>query len=175
MTVVYPEGVPMEGNLKVAFVPAFLDPATPTMAEATAITGVDLSCFIKEGAFNLSGAQSTIEDRRLCSTVSYETPGRSTRSIDDVTYVYDPQAAPASADNAAYQKLPQGTAGYFIVRAGLPFDQDFAVDDIVDVWPVTMGLQQKQTPSGNAEGEKFTIIQKAFVRGAVQVDVAIVT
>lgn len=163
----------MEGNLKVAWVPAFVDPAAPTVAEATAITGVDLSSFIKEGTFNLSGEQSTFEDRRLSSTISYETPGRSTRSIDDITYVYDPQAAPAAADNAAYQKLPVGTEGYFIVRAGLPFGDAFAATNIVDVWPVVMGIQRKQTPAGNAEGEKFTVIQRAFVTGPVQVDVAI--
>lgn len=174
MTVVYPEGVPLEGNLKVAFVSAFADPDLPTVLEATAATGVDVSCYIKGGTFNLTGDQSTIEDRRLCSTVSYETPGRATRSIDDITYVYDPQAVAASGENEAYEKLQPGTKGFFIVRGGLPFDQDFATGDIVDIWPVQMGVKRKQTPSDKAEGEKFTVIQKPFVIGPVTDDVALV-
>lgn len=162
----YPEGVSTLGNETVIFVPALADPEAPTVEELTAETAIYLSCALR--GFSSSAEQSSVSDVRLCSKEQYESPGRTTVTIDDLTYVYDPQAAGKDQpDNIHYDTLKEGVTGYLIDRRGLDAREDPIEDgQIVDVYPVEMGAQRRVAvdPSGD-EGSKFEIIQKAFVTG----------
>ena len=54
-------------------------------------------------------------------------------------YVYTPQAAAAAANNAAFEKLVPGTAGYFVVRRALAYEAANAIGQFVSVYGATLG------------------------------------
>lgn len=157
---------PADGNVKVAFVPTIADPAAPTTAELTAAGVVDLSCYLTADGWTPGLDEQTITDDRLCSTQTFEQPGRAARSLT-VKYIENPGSA---TDNKAYTTLVPGTSGYFVQRRGKPFDTAFAAADVVDVWPVTAGKYDPQPPEANSV---LKVAQKMFVTGTVEQNVAV--
>lgn len=173
MTVVYPEGVRARGNESVRFVTAIADPLEPTLAELNAVTGVDLSCFLS--GFSPTTTQESAEDRRLCSQQVFEDPGDVAVSIDNLEYVYYPQAEPATPENKAYEILKLDVTGWLVDRRGLDArEQIYAVDQIVDLYPVRMGVQGRLPVDPSQQGGKFRISQKAFVTGPYYYDSVVV-
>lgn len=169
MTVVYPEGVRSRGNESVKFVTAITNPLAPTLVEINAVTGVDISCWLS--GFSPQGTQGSAEDKRLCSQQIFEDPGDVTISIDNLEYVYYPQAAPALAANKAYEILKLDVTGYLVDRRGLNARTvAFAAGDIVDVYPIRLGEQFRQAVDPSQQGGKFRISQKAFVTGPYYYD-----
>lgn len=162
-----PNGVVADGMLKTIFVSALANPAAPTATELTAVGAVDVTEYVTE--YTIGGDEATVTDDRLSDTQTFEKPGRTTDTREG-TYVYDPQAAPAAADNKAYETLKKGTQGYLVERWGVEFDDAIAAADIVDVIPVTCGKQRKLTPEPNT---MLRVSQKFFVTGPVQEDVAV--
>lgn len=171
MTVTVPEGVVSDGAVKVVWVPTLADPSAPTLTEVTAATALDLSCFLTADGLTTGGDEQVITDERLCSKQTFEQPGRHTDTLS-IKYVYNQQAAPAAADNEAFETLKHLTEGYIVQRWGDDYATAFAAGDVVDVVPVTCGKQMKMPPEANS---KLKIEQRMFVRNAVQRDVAIVT
>jgi hypothetical protein len=96
------------------------------------------------------------------------------KSLDDITYVYDPQAAVSTASNKHYEVLKQGVKGFLIDRRGIPATTPLAIGDKVDVYPIQLGDQRRVAVDPSAEGGKFEIVQKPFVIGLVLEDVAVV-
>lgn len=182
MTVTFPDGVEGEGNVKVAFLLALANPAAPSVAAFA--TAVDLSCYITGDGFQPGGEQVTNTDRRLCSRQVFSVPGAITYTIEEVTYVYDPQdPSDAGGENEAYATLAPGTKGFLAVRWGVPYEDAWATGDIVDIFPVTMGAQFKNAPvsasgggGGGGDGgtTKLTVRQTPFVSGPANLDVAMV-
>lgn len=172
MTVVFPEGVSAEGNIRVAFVPAIADLDAPKIATEVKATGsVDLSCYITS-EFGVAGEQATGEDRRLCSKEVFQSLGRVTRSIPATEYVYDPQADAGETDNKAYDTLKKDTKGFLVIRYGLDAqDVDWAAGQKVDVVPVTCGVQVKLGNQGADEFAKLRIQQTFAVSGPMAEDV----
>src|SRR5688500_1435637 len=169
MTVVYPEGVRARGNESVRFVTAIADPLEPTVAELNAVTGVDLSCFLT--GFAPATTQESAEDRRLCSQQVFEDPGDVAVTIDNLEYVYYPQAAPATPENKAYEILKLDVVGWLVDRRGLDARTvDYAAAQIVDLYPVRMGVQGRLAVDPSQQGGKFRISQKAFVTGPYYYD-----
>lgn len=174
MTVYFPEGVDAQGNESVIFVPTLANPEAPTVAELTGATAINLSCALR--GFEPGADQASVPDIRLCSREQYESPGRVTPTIGDITYVYDPQAAGADdPENIHYDTLKQGVSGYLVDRRGLDA-RTVAVlaAQIVDVYPVTLGAQRRVPVDPSAEGGKFEIVQKPFVSGPPAFDAAVV-
>jgi len=169
MTSPVPVAVTSDGNVKVVFVTTLADPANPTVAEATAVSAVDLSCYLTNDGLAPSTDESNITDARLCSRQVFEDIGQFTDKLQ-VKYIYR-QQEPEAADNQAFIVLKRGVIGYVLVRWGTPFEPDLAATDIVDVMPVTCNVQQKQTPADN---EKLKIMQNLLITNTVQRDVAIV-
>lgn len=159
-------GTGADGNVKVVFVPAIADTSAPTVTELTATGAVDVSCYLTADGWTPGLDEQTVTDERLCSTATYEQPGRSQRSLD-IKYVENPGD---DTNNKAATSLTKGTKGFFVVRRGPEQSTEFAEDDVVDVWPVTMGAQAKQPPEANSV---LQIAQKAFVTGEVQQDVTV--
>lgn len=152
------DGVPADGNLKVLWVPAIDNTEAPTVAELTATGVVDLSCLITADGFNRAVNETAINDQRLCHTQDGEAPGRSSETLD-LTYAFDPQSTSVT-DNAAYVTLKQGTKGHVVARYGMPWDEEIAADQVVDVIRGTAGRQAKQAIAAN---DILKVNQKIFI------------
>lgn len=159
--------VPADGNVKVILVPTIADTTAPTATELAGATVVDISCYLTSDGFSPSLNEQTIADERLCSTATFEQPGRHTRSLD-VTYIDNTNTADP---NEAKETLVPGVSQYLVVRRGLPYDQEVAEADVVSVWPVKPGQYSDLPPEANSV---LKTAQKMFVTGAVQVDVEVV-
>lgn len=171
-TVFFPTGVDAQGNETVIYVPTLADPTAPTVAELTGAGAIDLSCALR--GFEPQAEQGSTQDIRLCSRETFENPGRINRSINDITYVYDPQAASGAAGNKHYEALEEGTIGYLVDRRGLDArTAAVATGQKVDVYPVKLGAQRRVPVDPSTEGSKFEIMQKPFVTGPVILDAVV--
>lgn len=160
--------VPADGNVKVVLVTTIANTAAPTVTELNAGTTVDISCYLTSDGFTPSLSEQVIADERLCSTSTYEQPGRHQRSLD-VVYIDNTNTA---EDNEAKETLVPGTAQYLVVRRGIAFDTTFAATtQKVSVWPIKPGQYSDLPPEANSV---LKTAQKLFVTGEVQVDVAVV-
>ena len=172
MSATFPIGVPADGNVKVVFVPTIADPKLPTVAELNATSALDITCGITGGGFTTSTDVQTLTDERLCSTQTFEDVGTFTYSIDDVEYIIDPQDVSPTGENKIYQTLAPNSTGFIVVRYGKAFDDVFAADDVVDVYPVKWGPQVKSAPERNT---KLRAKQKPYtIAPGAQVDVKVV-
>lgn len=160
MTVIYPEGTPTLGNVKVKAVVSIANLATPLLAtEINAATSVDLSCFLQKEGWNPTGstAKGTKKDR-LCSKTSVEQFNRTTYTIPSLRYIHDPQGADADPGNEARELLQEGLKIYLVERHGLDAeDEPFAAADRVRTHYVQLGPQIESTdPDDNGD---FFIMQ----------------
>lgn len=163
----FPQGVPSDGMLKIAFVATLAAPDAPSITELSAVTSVDATCYLT--SFTPNAEAQAIEDRRLCSKQVFEDFGTVTYTIGDITYVYDTQNA-SSDDQKLYEALPTGTEGFLVVAWGKDADEAWAAGDVVDVYPVKMGPRVKQPPEQNS---KLKVTQKPFVTAEVEEDVVL--
>lgn len=151
---------PADGNVKVAFVPTIANTSAPTVTELTGASAVDLSCYLTADGFTPGLDEAVISDDRLCDTETFEQPGRSSRTLQ-VTYIDNSNTDEV---NDAYEALTPGSTGYVVVRRGKAYDNAFAADDKVDVWPVKCGQQNDMPPEANSV---LKVTQKLFVTGRV--------
>ncbi len=158
-----------DGFLKVLWVPALTSTTAPTATQLTAVGTVDLSCYLTADGFSPGTDEQSITDDRLCSTQTYEQPGRYSDSLE-IMYVFRAQD-PSAADNKAYSTLARGVAGFVVVRWGLDYSTAIIAAQRVDVMPATCGIQKKQPPEANSV---LKISQKIFITGSVQRNVAVV-
>ncbi|MFG2046135.1 hypothetical protein ACGFIW_01725 [Micromonospora sp. NPDC048935] len=162
-----PNSVPADGNQAVWWVPALADPENPTVAELTAPSVIDASCYLTAEGWTPETDEQTVTDERLCSTSTYEQPGRLQHSLN-VSYVHNPDSP---ADNELYLALTRLTTGYWVARIGVPYDQAVTAGDIVDVYPAKMGWRRKQPGTANSV---LTVTQKPFITGPVVQDAVVV-
>lgn len=158
---------PADGAVKVVWVPTIANPDAPTVAEVTAVSAVDLSCYLTSDGWTTGSDEQTVSDDRLCDTQNYERPGSSSRTLS-LKYVENPGS---TTDNKAYTTLTPRTTGFFVVRRGPIYSTALAAGDKVQVWPVQMGIYDWQPPERNSV---LRVQQKAFVTGKVRDGVAIV-
>jgi hypothetical protein len=162
-----PMSVTTNGTVAVKFVTAIADPAAPTDTEINAESSIDLSCYLTGDGYNAETSENTVEDPRLCSKQIFEARGDFTDTLE-LTYVFNPGSP---TDDAARIGLPAGTTGFLVTRWAVDSEDAYAADDIVDVIPVEMGIQRKNTPARNSV---HRITQKAFITGPVRRDVEVV-
>lgn len=169
MTVVIPTAVVADGKMAVLWVPlaGIADVTVPEAAELTAVTVTNITGYLTADGFNTTSDEQTISDERLSTTQSFAAPGRYSRGLT-IKYVYDQQAAAGDSENVAYETLKRGVQGFIVVRSGVAYDTAFADGDVVDVWPVTCGVQSKMSPEANTV---LRVEQTMHVRNAVQTDV----
>lgn len=140
VAIVLPPSVPVDGMLKITWVATMVDPNAPKLTELAAVSSVDITCYLtKDGSFKDAHEQATFVDARACSVEDWELLGASKRSLEDLVYVYTPQAAAAAATNAAFEKLVPGSVGYFIIRRAIAYQTANAVGQFVSVWGATLG------------------------------------
>lgn len=147
---VFPQSIQGTGKVRVQFVPTLANPELPTLAELTAGDAFDATCYFRADAFVINHEQETKDDTRLCDDSARESLGLSKYTLaDDLSYINDPQAAPASPGNLAEDAFVAGTTGYFVVRGGLKSSTAFAAGQMVTVYAVTFGDQHEPIPTGD--------------------------
>lgn len=173
MTVVYPEGTPTLGNVKVIAVASVADIAAPTTTELAA--GVDLSCYLMADGWNPAATQGKgTRARRLCSTRNRETLNPSQWSGPTLRYTHDPQANDAADGNEARELLQEGALLYFFERQGLDAQDDaIAAAERGRVHYLELGEQFEMGDPNDENGEFFVMQETAYVNdGPVTATVA---
>jgi hypothetical protein len=166
MTMPIPASVSTNGTVRAVFVPSLADQAEPVLGEISAVTALDFSCYATGDGINAETSENNVEDPRLCSKAVYEAPGDRTDTLE-ITYVFNPEVP---AENEAQLELVEGRKGFVLLRWAVDAEKPWAADDIVDVYPTTLGAQRKNNPTRNGI---HRITQKCFVTGKVQKDVVI--
>lgn len=167
MTLVQPQSVSTNGTMLVKFVTTMASYLAPKLTEINAGSSVDLSCYITGDGLNTDTSENNIDDPRLCSKQVFEAPGDFTQTLE-IKYIMNPKDP---TNDAARIALPRGTKGFIAIRWAVDAELAWTIGDLLDVYPVTMGKQRKQTAARNGI---HTIMQKAFVTGSVKEDVALV-
>lgn len=161
---------PADGNVAVWLVPAIADTTKPKLTEISAVTAVDISCYLTSDGYTTSLDQQVIADERLCSVETFEQPGRVTRSLS-VVYIDNTNSPNSTTANKAKDTLKPGSVHYVVVRRGKAFDAPFAVGDKVTVTPVKAGEYDDMAPEANSV---FKTGQKLFVTERTHTGVALV-
>lgn len=162
---------PSDGNVAAWFVPAIADTSAPTVTELSAASIVDLSCYLTGDGLNLTSDQATITDERLCSTQTFEVPGRKTNTAE-VTYIDNTNSPHETDSNKAAETLVEGARGYIVTRRGVPYETPVEAAQKVSVWPIEAGEPREVAPEANSV---IRSIQKLFVTGNVHQKVAVAT
>lgn len=163
-----PPGIDAAGRSKLVFVRTIADLSAPTVAEIR--SGTELSCALY--AFVPASEQSTLERTKYCYTQTRQTLGRVTTTIEALEYDYNPQDLSA-AGYGYYAALEPGVSGYIVDRRGLDVPVDWAEDQIVDIYPITLGVRTRIAVDATAEGEKLRTKQAVAVTGQVRLDVQV--
>jgi hypothetical protein len=161
---------PVDGNSLVLAVAAIADATAPKLTELTAVSAVDISCYLTGGGWKPSLSEQVINDERLCTTQTYEQKGRSQRGLE-VEYIDNTNTPNEELYNKAKDTLIPGSTLFLVVRTGLPYTTPLAVGQKVTVYPVTPGEYSELPPEANSV---FKIGQKQFVRAGVSISAEIV-
>lgn len=154
-----------DGAGLVLFVPTIVNPGAPTVAELTAGTVVPLTYSLVPDGFRHETTENTIPSGRYTLKQVLELAGTVSDTLE-VQYVYTGTDA-----DVARTALTPGVQGFIVHRLGVANETAPAADQIVDVIPITAGLQRKVAPTANTE---LARVQKLYIRGEVQRDVEIV-
>lgn len=169
MPLTIPPGVDAEARINAIFAPT----NSLSVATLNGATAVELTCYLTKGTLGISAETETGTDERECTAQVFEVLGKTTWTVNDLEYVWEPQAAPSSPTNKAYDTLKKGTTGFLILRFGKDVDTAPAVGDKVWQIPVTLGEQAPKPREGNA-AEKLKIVQNVVVRGNVVKDAVLI-
>lgn len=161
---------PADGNFKVVWVPAIADTTAPSVTELAAEGALDISCYLTGDGWTPTKEQATIPDPRLCSRQEFGRPGRKTPGLS-ITVIDNTNSDNATDANEAVDTIVEGAQGYFVERIGVPYEDDFAADQKVSIYPATAGEKQLLAPEANSV-TRSTIPQ--FIFAEVQTDKAIV-
>lgn len=160
---------PADGNFKVVWVPAIADTKAPKLTELNAVGALDISCYLTGDGWNPTKEQATIPDPRLCSRQEYGRPGRKTPGLS-ITVIDNTNSDNATDSNEAVETIVENAQGYFVERIGVPYEDDFAADQKVSIYPATAGEKQILAPEANSV-TRATIPQ--FIFADVQTDMTI--
>lgn len=169
MPLTIPPGVDAEARINAIFSPT----NSLSAASLSGATAVELTCYLTKGTLGMSADTETGTDERECTSQVFEVLGKTTWTVNDLEYVWEPQAAASSPTNKAYDTLKKGTTGFLILRFGKNVDTAPAVGDKVWQIPVTLGAQVPKQREGNA-AEKLKIVQKVVVSGNVVQDAVLI-
>jgi hypothetical protein len=159
MAAIRPAGTKAYGRDSWVFVPTIADLESPTVAELTGVSTLDMSCYFYAETGKPSQTTNRVtRPKRVCDTVTFEQIGDTTYAGGDALYALNPQAAAASEGKAAYEKFPEGTTGYLVRRLGIDVDTAIAAGQFVDVFPVEFGPAMPTT-TGDAEAAEVAAMQ----------------
>ncbi len=158
-----PPSVPVDGQLRVWWVPTVADTSAPTVSEVTA--GTDITCLLVESKVGVSKTQNTIPDRRMCNTTATQIPGAAEATAEDITYVYDPQGSSGDPINEALDELTEQSVGHYVVRRGVLYDTAATSGQSVEVQSCRNGVRWD---SSNPTEDFSKMTQTRFLTGFVE-------
>ena len=162
ITDIFPVSHPSAGTIRVQAWLTAATPAAPTLAEINAASALDATCYFPSDAFSISHSQERIDDTRLCDASTRESFGRSSFTLENFSYIWNPAApAAATAGNMAYTTFTPGTSLFLGVRFGtaaLLSAAAIASTQRLDIYALRCGDRNKQILSG--EGAKHLIVQQ---------------
>lgn len=164
---VYPSGVTVQGNVKLAFVPTIAAVAAPKIAtEINAAGSLDISCYVSGDSWKPTIDQNKGEaPRRLCTKATRDVFGNVKYTLPDLVYSYNPQGVAATDGVKAAEVLVPGTSGFIVERLGLDaVGTDWVIGQFVNVWAVTLGRQQDWFDPGD-EFNEFMKTQALVIGG----------
>lgn len=175
MTVTIEEGVKAQGNISVRIIQTIANPLTPKLTEASATTSGEVMCHVYGNQQIATKTQTKGErPRRGCTSKVRQRFGNTTYEFSDLQYAHNPQLPLTAAVNRVKQLLVPGTVVWAMVRYGLPVqERAYAVGDIVDLWRIELGVQNK-TMTGEGEFDELSITQGGVVIADPIEDVALV-
>lgn len=160
-----PASVVSDGMVRVVWVASLALVDNPDVSELE--DGFDVTCYLTDQGWAPALSEDTVTDPRLCSRQTFTRPGRNQTTIP-LVYVYNPELP--DQDEARSTFVDRAT-GYFVARWGVDFEQDWALGDLVDVYPVQLGVPNKQAATANTP---LTIMQTGYVRSpGSQIDVLV--
>lgn len=160
---------PADGNIKTVLVPAVADLKSPTVAEATAATAIDISCYLTAGGFAFTADQATITDERECDIIARGAPGRITPSLS-ITGIDNTNNEAITDANELAEALVQGSSWVAIRRRGKSHDAPLVIGDKVTVTDFTVGMHSEVAAEANSV---LRSLWNTFVQG-FEPDAAIV-
>jgi hypothetical protein len=147
------------------FVPTVANPASPTVAELTGASALDVTnMFFQSSARPSLSTNLARPSRRIGDAETYEFVGESQSSFGEVRYSFNPQSAALADGRKAYEKFPLNTTGYFYNRLGIDRDTAVVAAQKVTGYPVEFGPQM-ETLEGDAEGAEVAIVQTVAQTG----------
>lgn len=146
------------GREKWVYVPTIANTSAPTVAEVTAVSVLDISCYLYESSARPTGSTNLVDrERRICDTTTFQQVGTTTYAGGEMVASLDPQAAALSDGKKAWEKFPEGTTGYLVRRLGTVVATDLAAGQFVDVYPVEFGAPIPGTVGdGESRENSFT-------------------
>jgi hypothetical protein len=155
------------------WVPAIANPSAPTVAELTANTGLDFTCFLLADSGRPTQTQNRVRlQRRLCSGSTAESGGVTDYTGGTLRYSTNPQLPANDNANKAYTTLVPGSTGFLVNRLAVPVATAIAALQTVKVHAAELGSQWTG-PSGDGEDGEVIVIQDWF-HGDVYIDRAVV-
>ena len=152
---------PADGNALVLLVSTFAGTDAPKVTETA--SAVDISCYLTASGWKPSLAEQVTTDERLCSTETYEQPGRSTNSLE-IEYIDNTNSENDTEFNKAKDTLVPRAPQFILTRTGKPYATPLAVGDKVKIYPIKPGQYNELPPEANSV---LKIGQKLFVTGPV--------
>lgn len=174
MSIIFPEATKSLGNTTLVAVETIANMSAPALAtEINAASSVIGSCFLYADVVAAGETNKGTAPTRACEKTEREEFGRTKYSIQDIQYVYDPQAG-ATDENKFKDLLEPDTELFLVERLGLDKDTALAVGQKVNVHHVRVGPQNR-TKTGDGEFDEFSITQAVSYIEDPVFDVAIVT
>ena len=168
MSVYQPESVSSIGRDGWWFVPTVAVKSAMTVAEATAVGGLQVNLAFKPG-FGATTETNKVEDPRHGATKTYESFGTSKDTLPDIVWIDRPQDANAAVTAKHRDMLPDGTSGYLVNRRGIGSSSEnlvaWTASQRYSLYPVTFGPQTEQAPDEG--GGPLTYTQPVIVTGPV--------
>jgi len=129
------------------------DAAVPSATEINA--GTYLGCYpLSDQGGPISTPNKVTLATLLCESDTEEDFGKTVHTHPDMTLVYDPTAAPASAGKTAWDLFIEGYEGNFVWELGTPGDlsDEIAADARVTVVPIKSRVISEEPTSTGEEG-----------------------
>jgi len=154
------------GREKWIFVPTIANTSAPTAVELTAVSALDISCYLFDdfGRPTKSTNQVT-KNRRVCDTLQYQQIGITQYQGGELIAAMDPQAAALSNGKKAWEKFQSGATGYLVRRQAIDVNTDIAAGQFLDVVPVEIGPAMPGT-SGDGETAEAAFMATYVVNAA---------
>lgn len=160
ITDIFPVSYTGAGRIRVQFWKTAATPAAPTLAEITAASALDATCYFPAGGLEIAHEQARDDDTRLCDENTRESFGRSTFTVQNFGYIYNPNDASETATpgNLAYHTFKEGESGFFGVRSGPKSDAAIVASQAFTIYSVKFGDRHDPIPTG--DNAKFLVTQQ---------------